>query len=70
MEILEHFYIEKIKTLQLYDTVHTGNCSLLSNTYGRSSLGEFSDIEEILEVTGMSKDEVEKCQVCFLKESE
>lgn len=67
MGALEHFHIEKRKTLQLYHIVHKGNCSLLPKSPSRSYLGEFSDFEEFLEITGMKNDEVQKCQVCFLK---
>ncbi len=65
MGMREHFYIENRKTLQLYYIVHQGNCPLLPQNSGRSLLGEFSDFEEMLEVTGKGKSEVQKCQVCF-----
>lgn len=68
--VIEHFYIEKRKTLQLYHTVHIGNCTLLPSSSGRSFLGEFSDFEEMLELTKIRKDEVQKCKACFLEENE
>lgn len=65
MSVQKHFYIEKRKTLQVYHIVHRGDCPLLPLATGRSYLGEFSNFKDMLEFTGNSIGEVQKCQLCL-----
>lgn len=60
-----NFFIEKRKTLQLYHIVHQGDCPLLPHSSGRSYLGDFSEFKDMLEFTGNSIGEVQKCQLCI-----